>query len=59
MTSIAAPHVAVRTSPRKPRSFASARATLGRPFRSFAAAAELERQRTIEDPYVLAGLLRG
>ena len=59
MTSIAAPHVAVRTSPRKPRSFASARATLARPFRTFAAAAELERQRTIADPYVLAGLLRG
>jgi hypothetical protein len=59
MTSIAAPHAATRTSSRQPRSFASARATLGRPFRGFAAAAELERQRTIEDPFVLTGLLRG
>jgi len=59
MTSIAAPHVAVRTSARKPRSFGAARATLRRPFRIFASAAELERQRTIADPYVIAGLLRG
>lgn len=58
MTSITAPHAAVRTSPRKPRSFASARAALGRPFRGFSVVAELERQRTIEDPFVVMALLR-
>ena len=59
MTSIAAPHAAVRTATRKPRSFASAREAVRRPFRGFAAAAQLERQRTIEDPTVLLALLRG
>jgi hypothetical protein len=59
MTSIAAPHAAVRTSTRKPRAFATARRAVSRPFRGFAAAARLERQRTIEDPTVLLALLRG
>jgi hypothetical protein len=60
MTGIATAHPALPTAATPlSRSFASARAALGRSLRGFAAAAELERRRPIEDPFVLSGLLRG
>ena len=63
MTSLAAPRiagdVAARPSTRKAAPFASARAALGRFFRGFGTAVELERNRSIGDPVVLTALLRG
>ena len=63
MTSLAARHVpAMVADPSAPRgtlirSLASARAAVGRSFRGFATAVELERDRPI-DPVLLMGLLR-
>lgn len=61
MTSLAARRVAgdVVVRPSASHLFASARAALGRSLRGFGTAVELERSRPIDDPYVLAALLRG